>query len=117
MRRAHERFEVLAQLQLSAGGAVSLVPVVTISAGGVLLGLEEGSLPRATPGDRVSVFMDVGTSSGGAELCVSLEAEVIRVSQGSAGRSPSIALMWTSEEPESVAQLAAILAHMRDQGS
>ncbi len=111
-RRVHERFEVLAQVQLKAGGEVALVPISNISAGGVLLRLEQGSLPQAAPGDAVSVFIHVDDEASD-DLCVDLEAEVIRVGLGGPGESPTIALMWTSQDPATVGSLASVLEALR----
>lgn len=80
-----------------------------------MLQLEAGSLPHAAPGDAVSVFIHV-EGEGGEDLCVDLDAEVIRVGLGGPGTSPSIALMWTTQDPAAVGTLAAVLEALRRAG-
>jgi hypothetical protein len=106
-RRRSERVELLAQVQLRRGdGEVALLPVANISAGGVLLRVEPGTMPRGLRvGGPVGVYLDLG-----GDLSLDGEAEVVRLDLlGGPGRSPGIALMWTSSDPAFAEKLALVL--------
>lgn len=111
-RRKHERFELIAQLELSHGGEVSLLPVKDISAGGLFIELVPTEMIRVHAHDEVSVFLDLGADASGAPLTLSANAEVVRVDLGGPGRSAGFGLMWKSSDPELFTQLGRILAHL-----
>lgn len=108
-RRRSERFELLAQVELRRHAEVTLLPVANISAGGMLIRLEGGQLADIAVGELVSVFLDV--SDLPEPIVVTLEAKVVRVNGVS-----SIALMWTSTNPEMVAQLGKLIEYIRTRG-
>jgi hypothetical protein len=106
-RRRSERIEILAQVELRRGdGEVVLLPVANISAGGVLLRVDRGMLLRGVRvGDQVGIYLDLG-----GDLSFEVEAEVVRVDLlGGPGRTPGIALMWTSEDPAFAEKLVLAL--------
>lgn len=108
-RRRHERFELLAQVELRRAGEVSVLPVANISAGGVLVKLEGGALADIAVGEQVSVFLDI--SDAPEPIAVTLDAKVVRVN-GVA----SVALQWTSTDSTTQAQLAKLLDYAASRG-
>ncbi len=106
----HERFPLMAQLELRHGSDVSVLPVSNISAGGVLVGVGQLELVRARPGDQVEVFLD--PMDEGDDVSVRAVAEVVRVDSG---REPGIALMWASNDPDVLARLSRLLAYLAAQ--
>ena len=105
-RRQFERFELLAQVELRMRGEVVVLPIVNISAGGVLLSVEDDQLPGVGIDEQVSVFLDVDEMP----FSINMDATVVRVIPG---ESKGIALMWTSSNPNEVAKLARLLAYVR----
>jgi c-di-GMP-binding flagellar brake protein YcgR len=110
-RRRHVRYELFAQVEVRRGDDVSILPVVNISAGGVLLQLSADEPVSAQPGAVVTVFLDVDL--GGEPLTIELDAEVVRLAPGDASHAPTMALMWTSDDPAVAQQLMAILSRLR----
>ena len=111
-RRQSERLELLAQIELRRGSTeVVLLPVVNISAGGVFLRIEGGSLQNGLRvGDPVGVFLDCG-----ADVTLDVEAEVVRVDLlGGQGRPAGIALMWASADPAFAEKLTLALRRVAD---
>lgn len=106
-RRKHERFELLAQIELRYGDEVSILPVSNISAGGVAVTLSPGQLPGVAMREEVNVFIH----HEGHE--VTGIGEVVRIGHGGGGKLPSFALMWTSEDPEFSTKLGALLASLK----
>ena len=111
-RRQSERVELLAQVELRHGdGEVALLPVANISAGGVLLRLEEGVLPAVRVGDAVGVFLDVGD-----DMTFEVDAEVVRLDVADDPDRPvAVALMWSSADPAFAARLAQALERIASQ--
>ena len=106
-RRQSERVELLAQIEVRRGvGEVLLLPVVNISAGGVFLRIDGGSLQGGLRvGDPVGVFLDCGH-----DVTLDVDAEVVRVDLlGSANRPAGIALMWASADPAFAEKLTRAL--------
>ena len=96
-RRQSERVELLAQIEVRRGGGEVLVlPVVNISAGGVFLRIDAGSLQGGLRvGDPVGLFLDCGS-----DVTLDVDAEVVRIDlNGGQGRPAGIALMWASADP------------------
>lgn len=112
-RRRHTRYDIFAQIQLRRGADVSVLPVLNISAGGVLVELAEGEHPAVRPGETVDVFLDTGDLEQDSSESFETAAEVVRVDLGGPGRRPTIALMWTSDDPAMVEVLGRILTRMR----
>lgn len=105
-RRRSERFELLAHVELRRNAEVSLLPVVNISAGGMLLRLESGALADIAVDEHVSVFLDI--SDLPEPIALTIEASVVRVNGIS-----SVALKWTSTDSEALAQLAKLIDYIR----
>jgi hypothetical protein len=108
-RRRAERFDLLAQVELEVDGDVLVLPVVNISAGGVLLRAEHGEATALTVDDRVTVHLDV--SDLPQPITVTMDASVVRIVDN--GSSPTIALMWTSTDAIAVLNLAELLQYLR----
>ena len=105
-RRRFERFELLAHVELRRADEVSLLPVVNISAGGVLVRIDNGELADLAVDEQVNVFLDV--SDLPEPIAVTMEASVVRVSP-----NVSVALMWSSTSSDALAQLAKLLDYIR----
>lgn len=101
-RREHERFELLAQVELSHGGQVATLVAINISAGGLLLRNDDNV--EFTVGESIRVHFDV------PELTAkfALDAKVIRVVAPTA-RPAALAAMWTSSDASATAALAQLL--------
>lgn len=105
-RRRSERFELLAHVELRRDGEVSLLPVVNISAGGMLVRLEAGALADVAVDEHVSVFLDI--SDLPEPITLTLDASVVRVNGVS-----SVALKWTATDGERHVQLAKLIDYIR----
>ncbi len=103
-RRQHLRYELVAQLQLRAGGEVLILDVGNISAGGMLISLA-GAQPDVREGDVVSVFVDIGDDEDGKPLSIDADAEVVRIIGGS-----QIGIKWKSDDPHFGDRLDRLLA-------
>jgi hypothetical protein len=108
-RRHFERFELLAQVELRHHDEVALLPIVNISAGGILLSAERGEAADLGVGEEVSVFLDVSDLPEPIEL--TMDAAVVRVTAAESGSS--IALMWTGTNGVGVSKLAKLLDWIR----
>jgi hypothetical protein len=108
-RRRFERFELLAQVELRMRGEVVVLPIVNISAGGILLRIDR-DLAGVGVDEQVSVFLDITDIA--EPIMLTMDATVVRVIAGET--STSIALMWTSTSGEAVGKLAKLLDHLRD---
>jgi Tfp pilus assembly protein PilZ len=107
-KRQHERFELMAQVELRRDSEVLVLPIVNVSAGGVLLALERGALKSFRVGESVGVFLEL---TGGREpISLSMDAEVVRIDLGGLNRTPGVGLMWTSSDYAQVAKLAQVLS-------
>ena len=104
-RRRFERYELLAQVQLHHHGEVAVLPVVNISAGGVLMRVEHGEIEIALD-ETVTVFLEVTELA--EPIAFAMDATVVRIIDGK-----SIAVMWTSTNAGAVTQLAKLLEHLR----
>jgi hypothetical protein len=101
-RRRHERFELLAQVELRRNAEVSVLPVANISAGGMLIKLEGGELADIAVGEQVNVFLDVTDLP--EPISLTIDATVVRL-HGVA----SVALRWTSTNNPALARLLEVL--------
>jgi len=109
-RRKFERFELLAQVELRRHGEVYLLPVVNISAGGMLVRIDDGSLTDIAVDERVNVYLEVADFA--EPLTMTMEAVVVRV--GMVDDAPvGVALMWTSVNGSALVQLAKLLDYVR----
>jgi len=101
-RRQHERFELLAQVELRRGGDLEAFTVLNISAGGLLLRNDRNV--EFTIGEAIRVHLDVPELS----IAFALDAKVIRV-VGPTSKPAALAAMWTSSDVEASASLAQLL--------
>ena len=105
-RRRFERFELLAQVQLRLRDDVAILPIVNISAGGMLLRMEAGDLPGVGVDQQVSVFLDVDLFA--EPISLTMDATVVRVLPG---QPATVGLMFTSSDPREVQKLAKLLEY------
>ena len=105
-RRQHERFELLAKVELSHGGKVETLAAINISAGGVLLVNDRNV--EFTMGENLRIQFDV------PELApaFTLEATVIRIIAPTA-RPAAMAAMWTSSDATANAALSQMLWRLK----
>ncbi|CAN5828717.1 hypothetical protein BH11MYX3_BH11MYX3_02610 [soil metagenome] len=105
-RRQHERFELLAGVQLAAGDEVETFVVINISAGGILL-RNDSNVQRAV-GERIRVTIDAPELTP----AFSIDARIVRV-VGPTSRAALLAAMWTSSDDAANASLGQILWNLR----
>jgi len=94
----------MAQVELRLRDEVVVLPIVNISAGGILLRIDR-DLDGVGVDEQVSVFLDVLDVPA-----VMMDATVVRVITEES--TTSIALMWTSTSADAVGRLAKLLAHV-----
>lgn len=112
-RRRHERYELLAQLELIRGGEVSVLAVRDISAGGLYVELGRLEQAAVQVGDDLHVFIDAGTNDAGEPLQLETNVEVVRVALAGVDRPAGFGVRWASVDPAAADALARILAHLR----
>lgn len=117
-RRRHPRYEVLAQVEISdTEEATLIVPVRDISAGGISVGLDgdstSGDTIHLAPGERVTVFLDVGVEKDGRPLHVTLDAEVVRIVDGD---KPGAAFRWVFADATVAERFEQVLDYLRKRG-
>ncbi len=105
-RREHERFELVASVQLVLGDQVESFVVINISAGGILL-RNDRNVPR-TVGERIRVTIDAPTLAP----AFSIDARIVRI-VGPTSRPGLLAAMWTSSDAAANASLGQILWNLR----
>src|SRR4051794_4694350 len=76
-RRRFERFNLFAQVELEVDGDVLVLPVINISAGGLLLRAEHGEASAIQVDDRVMVHLDVTDLPD--PITVKMDACVVRI--------------------------------------
>jgi len=105
-RREHERFELLARVELSHGGQVETFVVINISAGGLLL-RNDHNLQIAI-GERIRISLDA------PELApaFTIDAKIVRV-VGQTAKAGLLAAMWISSDTSATAALGQILWNLR----
>jgi hypothetical protein len=101
-RREHERFELLAQVELRRGGDVETLPAINISAGGLLLRNDHNVAFEI--GETIRVHFDVPDLTPP----FAIDAVVIRVI-AMTSRPAALAAMWTSSDSAATASLAQML--------
>ena len=104
-RRVHERYEVIAQVEVNASDDVLLLALKNISLGGALLQVPDAA--QFSTGDELSAFVDLSDDAGD-NLAVNLEAEVIR-SIHEPGSEAAIAVRWIGESDFSRKQLERVI--------
>jgi len=101
-RRQHERFEVVAQVELHRGGEVETLTVINISAGGVLLRNDRNV--EFEIGQAISVYFDVPELTP----AFAIDATIIRIV--AATTKPGVlAAMWTSSDAAATASIGQML--------
>ncbi|MDX2089100.1 MAG: PilZ domain-containing protein [Kofleriaceae bacterium] len=105
-RRQHERFELLAQVELSQGAQFETFVTINISAGGLLLRNDRNI--HITVGERIRVAINA------PELAppFTLDAMVVRV-VAPTSKPGLVAAMWTSSDAAATATLGQILWNLR----
>jgi hypothetical protein len=101
-RRQHQRFELLAQVELRRGNEVATFTVLNISAGGVLL--RNDLTVAVTTGEAIRLHLDVPTLN----VSFSIDATVVRVVQATA-KLPAVAAMWSSSDRTATDALTQLL--------
>lgn len=101
-RRHHERFELLAVVELRRGGDLETLTVLNISAGGLLLRNDHNV--EFTMGEPIRIHLDVPQLS----IVFAMDARVIRIVAPTA-KPAALAAMWTSSDAEAAASLAQLL--------
>ena len=87
-----------------------MLPVINISAGGLLLRAEHGEAAPLQVDDRAVVHLDV--SEVPEPITVTMEACVVRIVTSDTAPT-SVAVMWTSVSSQAVMQLAKLLEFLR----
>ncbi len=105
-RREHERFELLAGVELSHGGQVETFVVINISAGGVLMRNDRNV--QLAVGERIRITIDAPEVAP----AFSIDARIVRV-VGPTSRPALLAAMWTSSDAAESASLGQILWNLR----
>ncbi len=105
-RRQHERFELVARVELCHGDHVEAFVVINISAGGILL-LNDRNAQRVV-GERIRVSIDAPELTP----AFSIDARIVRV-VGPTSKPGLLAAMWTSSDEAASASLGQILWNLR----
>lgn len=105
-RREHERFELLARVELSHGDEFETFVVINISAGGVLLRNDRNV--QRTVGERIRITIDAPEVAP----AFSIDARIVRV-VGPTAKPALLAAMWTSSDAAASASLGQILWNLR----
>ncbi|MGE0398780.1 MAG: PilZ domain-containing protein [Kofleriaceae bacterium] len=105
-RRQHERFELLARVELSHSGHVETFVTINISAGGLLLRNDRNI--QLTIGERIRVAFDAPNLAP----AFAIDATIVRV-VAPTSKPGLIAAMWTSSDATAAAALGQILWNLR----
>jgi c-di-GMP-binding flagellar brake protein YcgR len=105
-RRQHERFELLAQVQLSHSSQFETFVTVNISAGGVLLRNDRNI--QIAIGERIRIGFDAPQLAPAFVI----DAKIVRV-VGATGKPGLLAAMWTSSDATATHALGQILWNLR----
>jgi hypothetical protein len=106
-RRRHSRAEVLMQAQVSHAGEVYVLATRDVSPGGAYLEGQPEDCPEMVLGALVdcAVFREEGAPARE----VHLQARIVRIDPGAAGRPPGFGVVFESLAPEERARLAAMI--------
>lgn len=99
----------MAQVQIPLHGEVHVVQVENISAGGLLIRLDHGESLDLRLGEVVQVFLEPPTLETERVVSLAGDAEVVRMQPRTATSASTLALMWSSCEPDFVRTLAQVL--------
>ena len=112
-RRKHQRFEIVAQVQLGADGDVLIYQAGNLSLGGVFVNVKLEEVPFLAVGAVLDVTitgMAVGASSGDAEQppehVVTAKAKIVRVDE----RAPGLALEFKPLSPQALTAVKALIS-------
>lgn len=105
-RREHERFELLAHVELDHSGHVETFVTINISAGGLLLRNDRNL--RLAVGERIRVTFDAPTLAP----AFAIDATIVRVVAATA-KPGLVGAMWTSSDATATAGLGQILWNLR----
>lgn len=105
-RREHERFELLAQIELRRSGQVETLVTINISAGGLLLRNDHNI--EIEVGERIRIAIDA------PELApaFAIDATIVRVVAPTT-KPGLLAAMWTSSDAVATAAIGQILWNLR----
>ena len=106
-RRQHERYELLARVELRHSGQAETLVTINISAGGLLLRNDHDVAVEI--GDTLRIVLDA------PELApaFAIDAKVVRVIAAT-GKPGLIAAMWTSSDAAAIESLGQILWNLRN---
>ena len=110
-RRQHTRIALVAQLRLRVGGEVVSLPVINLSAGGVLIDAG-GTHGEATIGDAVTVLL--ADHDGAAPFAIT--GKIVRIDRRGDGTVGGLAVMWTSADAQAQTGLARLLDRWKGHG-
>jgi PilZ domain len=104
-RREHERFDLLARVELIHSGQVETFVTINISAGGLLLRNDRDI--QLAVGNRVRVTIDSSIAPAFA-----IDATIVRV-VAATGKPGLLGAMWTSSDPVASTSLGQLLWNLR----
>lgn len=108
--RAHERFELIAQVEVRGGDdVVVVVPIVNVSAGGAFLSATKDELADFPEGSEVSIFLSY--ELGGEDVDINGVGEVVRHQND--GEATGVGIRWTSDDANFLDSLATLIAVLR----
>ena len=105
-RRQHERFELLAQVELRHSGQIETLPTINISAGGLLLRNDRNV--KIEIGEQIRIVFDVPQLAP----AFTIEATVVRV-VAATSKPALLAAMWSSSDAAATHGLSQILWNLR----
>ena len=105
-RRQHERFELLAHVQLRHGGDVETFVTINISAGGILLRNDRNIQVKI--GDQIRI----GFEASHLSPAFAIDGTIVRV-VGPTSKPGLLAAMWTSSDADAASGLGQILWNLR----
>lgn len=105
-RREHERFELLARVEVAHSGLVETFVTINISAGGLLV-RNDRNVPF-TIGDRVRITIDAPQLAP----AFAIDAKIVRVVTPTA-KAALLGAMWTSSDATAIASLSQMLWNLR----
>ena len=109
-RRRHERYPLLAQVELQANSEILVLEAHNISMGGMYLAAGADDLIDVSRGDRVELYLDLGVGANGRRLELRANARVVRVEDGSnAHNRRGIAVLWTGVSPSMGKKLGYVI--------
>ena len=105
-RREHERFELLARVELDRSGTVETFVTINISAGGLLLRNDRNV--DITVGERIRIAID----APGVAPAFTIDAKIVRVIAPTS-KPGLLAAMWSSSDAAATAAIGQLLWNLR----